>query len=205
MGERVRTRSLPTTNFRGEVLVTLVTSNPGKFREVDALLRPYGIRLHWSRRELPEPQADTLREVVAAKLDALPVRAGWYLVEDSGLFIPALGGFPGVYSSYVHRTLGPRRLAALLSGLPREAVFRTVAGLQDGSRRYLVEGRCRGTIAHHPRGQGGFGFDPVFVPAGNRRTFAEMPAESKSALSHRGEAIRRVARILRAGGAKPAG
>jgi XTP/dITP diphosphohydrolase len=175
--------------------VAFVTSNRGKFVEVRALLAPYGIRLRWSRRTLPEPQADHLEEVARAKLSAAP-GSGRVLVEDTGLFIDALGGFPGVYSSYVIRTVGLLGVLALLKGKPRTATFRTVAGLRAGRSVLLGVGETKGTISLRARGTGGFGYDPIFVPAGRRRTFAEMTIEEKNALSHRGRAFRALAEQL---------
>ena len=95
-------------------MITFVTTNPGKFREVSAKLAPLGIRLARRDRAYPELQADRLEDVVrfAAGLVAKEVR-GEFLIDDSGLFVEALGGFPGVYSSYVYRTLGPAGLVRL--------------------------------------------------------------------------------------------
>ena len=173
-----------------------VTSNPDKVREVRAILAPFGVRVTWVRRSLPEPQADDLADVVRAKLRAAPPAAGPVLVEDSGLFLPALGGFPGVYSAYVYRTLGLAGVLRALQGKDRAAVFETVAGVRRGGSIWLARGRTRGTIAARPRGRNGFGYDPIFVPAGATETFAEMTDAGKNALSHRGRAIRAVGRRL---------
>jgi len=179
--------------------IDFVTSNRGKFLEIEALFRPYQITVRWAKRELPEPQADTLEEVVAAKLAAAGVGKNPVLVEDSGLFIDALNGFPGVYSSYVFRTVGIGGILALLAGKPREATFRTVAGLRSGPVVTLGLGATVGTIAAEPRGSGGFGYDPIFIPSGESRTFAELTPEEKNRHSHRGQAIRDLAeKIARA-------
>ncbi len=173
-----------------------VSSNPGKFREVREILGAYGVEVTWERRELPEPQADTLAEVVFSKLAALPRGSGPYLVEDSGLFLDALGGFPGVYSAYAYRTVGLEGILRLLRGRPRGAVFRTVAGVGAGPEQWTVTGATRGTIATRPRGSNGFGYDPIFVPKGLEHTFGELPASEKNRLSHRARAVRRVGRRL---------
>ncbi|EQD45229.1 Ham1-like protein, partial [mine drainage metagenome] len=78
--------------------ITFVSRNPGKAREVAAVLAPFGLGVRWRRRDLVEPQAATLAEVVRAKLAAVRDVPGYVLVEDSGLFVPSLHGFPGVYS-----------------------------------------------------------------------------------------------------------
>ena len=177
--------------------LTFVSTNPGKFREVAALLAPFGVRARWSRSALPELQSDRLETVARAKLAAVPGRVRRVLVEDSGLFLGAFPGFPGVYSAPVHALLGPGPLLELVDGRDRSAAFRTVAALRwDGEVR-LFHGEVRGRLARRPRGANGFGFDPIFIPGGERRTFAEMRAEEKDAISHRAQAIRRAGRWIR--------
>jgi XTP/dITP diphosphohydrolase len=173
-----------------------VTSNPGKIREAEAAFAPLGWRVRPVRRVLPEPQSDTLEEVVAVKLAALAPKPTVQLVEDSGIFLDALAGFPGVYSAYAYRTLGLDGLLRLLRGRPRAATFRTVAGLRRGRSTWTFVGEAQGRIAVRPRGRHGFGFDPVFVPTRQRRTFAELPITEKLAISHRGQAFRAVAQFL---------
>jgi XTP/dITP diphosphohydrolase len=172
--------------------VTFVSTNPGKFREVRDVLRPYGLRVRWKRRELPESQAEVLEEVVAVKLDAVRDVRGYVLVEDSGLFIPSLHGFPGVYSAHFLRIWRFGPIFELLRHRPRAAYFRTVAGLRYGRRRWTFVGEVHGTIARRPAGRGGFGYDPIFIPDGWRRTFAEGTAAEKNAISHRARAVRQV-------------
>ncbi|MCI4330510.1 MAG: non-canonical purine NTP pyrophosphatase [Thermoplasmata archaeon] len=176
--------------------VTLVTTNPGKLREVRALLSEFGAVVRPLRRALPEPQSDSLDVVARAKLAAVSDLRGWVLVEDSGLFIPSLGGFPGVYSSHIYAIWGLDPILELLARRPRAAVFRTVAGLRRGRTTWYLTGECDGTIATSARGSGGFGFDPIFIPKGSRRTFAEMSETEKGVVSHRGRAMRSVGEIL---------
>lgn len=176
--------------------VTFVSTNPGKVREVRGLLAPFGIRTRWRRRALPEPQADTLEEVVLSKLAAVKDLRGYVLVEDSGLFIPSLQGFPGVYSAHFLKTWRFGPLLELLERRNRRAVFRTVAGLQRGRQRWTFVGEVAGRIAETPRGHEGFGYDPIFVPDGGTRTFAELPGVEKNELSHRARAIRQVGELL---------
>jgi XTP/dITP diphosphohydrolase len=176
--------------------VTFVSTNPGKVREVRELLAPYGIRTRWRRRVLPEPQADTLEEVVLAKLAAVRDISGYVLVEDSGLFIPSLKGFPGVYSAHFLKSWKFGPILELLEHRSRRAYFRTVAGLQRGNRRWTSIGEVRGRIAERPRGRKGFGYDPIFIPEGERRTFGEISPEEKNMNSHRARAIRQVGDLL---------
>ena len=179
--------------------LTFLSTNAGKAREVREVLRPYGVRVRWRRRELPEPQAETLLEVVEAKLDAARGLRGTILVEDSGLFIPALSGFPGVYSAHFLRIWGFDPIFELLRHRTRRAVFRTVAGVRHGSRRAAFVGEVWGRIANRPAGTNGFGYDPIFIPRGWNRTFGEVPPEAKNAVSHRARALRKVGEALSAG------
>lgn len=180
--------------------VTFVSTNPGKFREVQKLLLPYGVRTRWRRRSLPEPQAETLEEVVVSKLAAVRDLTGYVLVEDSGLFIPSLRGFPGVYSAHFLKTWKFGPLLELLRQRDRRAYFRTVAGLQRGRRRWAFVGEVKGRIAERARGRQGFGYDPIFIPEGGFRTFGEIPPAEKNELSHRARAIRQVGELLRSRG-----
>ena len=183
--------------------VTFVSTNPGKFREARAVLRPFGVDLRWRRRELPEPQADTLAEVALSKLEGVRDLPGFVLIEDSGLFIPSLAGFPGVYSAHFLKTWKFDPILELLRHRDRRAYFRTVAALRRGRRHWTFTGEVRGSIALHPAGRNGFGYDPIFVPDGWTRTFAEVPPGAKDRISHRARAIRKVGRFL-SRGAPPA-
>ena len=176
--------------------LTFVTTNAGKLREVRAILAEYGLTVRWSRRALGEVQSDRLEEVVRCKLDGTSGIEGFVLVEDSGLFLSGLGGFPGVYSAFVYDTIGLQGVLRLLRGRSRQAAFRTVAGLQHGRRRWTFRGETEGRIAVRPRGRDGFGYDPIFIPAGDRHTFAEMSLDEKNRASHRAQALRRVGAFL---------
>ena len=177
--------------------VTFVSTNSGKVREVRELLAARGIRTRWRRRVLPEPQAETLEEVVLSKLSAVRDLPGYVLVEDSGLFIPSLGGFPGVYSAHFLKLWKFGPTLELLRHRDRRAFFRTVAGLGKGNRRWTFVGEVHGRIADRPRGTQGFGYDPIFIPDGGRRTFGEISPAEKNAQSHRARAVLQVAEHLR--------
>ncbi|MGI0156772.1 MAG: non-canonical purine NTP pyrophosphatase [Thermoplasmata archaeon] len=181
----------------GPSRVTFVTSNSAKLAEVTAYFETQGISVGAELRRLPEVQADDLDRVVAGKLGATGDLQGSVLVEDSGLFVDALKGFPGPYSAYVYRTLGLEGLLRLLEGHPRGAVFRTVAGLRLSGRTLLLPGEVRGEIIDRPRGDHGFAYDPVFRPEGVSRSFGEMSLSEKNAHSHRARALARVVVALR--------
>ncbi len=155
------------------------------------------------REEIPET-APTLEG--NALLKARHVREHYGLdcfAEDTGLEIDALNGEPGVYSA---RYAGPQRDAGdnmdqvlrKLDGHPlRTARFRTVIALILDGREHTFEGVVEGRILTEQRGEGGFGYDPIFQPAGEERSFAQMTAGEKNAISHRGHALRRLMTFLR--------
>jgi len=117
------------------------------------------------------------------------------LVEDSGLFVKALNGFPGAFSSYVHATIGVGGLLRLMRRQTgREAYFQAslaLASPRDSSQEF--SGKVNGTLSHKPAGKQGFGFDPIFIPRGGRKTFAEGGVEFKDKYSHRATAFRKLA------------
>ncbi len=122
--------------------------------------------------------------------------------DDTGLEVDALGGEPGVrsarYATDGHDDEANKRLLLeRLQGVEnRAAQFRTAVALILGGKEYLFEGIVRGEIAHEERGEGGFGYDPLFFPEGGDRTFAQMSGEEKNAISHRGRAVRKLAEFL---------
>ncbi len=123
---------------------------------------------------------------------------GDYLIDDSGLFIEEFGGFPGVYSSYVYKRLGCAGVLKLLRGArSRAARFETVFLLRTADDHEVFHGECRGSIPEGERGSGGFGFDPIFVPDGAAKTFAEMTVTEKNAVSHRAKAVEALTEHLR--------
>ena len=114
------------------------------------------------------------------------------MVEDSGLFVDALGGFPGVYSSYVHSTVGIEGIVKLLEeSKDKSAQYISSISFWDGEKIHSVQGHCKGRISLESRGDAGFGYDPIFIPeAGDGRTFSEMTLLEKTALSHRTMALK---------------
>ena len=196
--------------------IVLATANPDKAKELAALLEGFEVALR--PRDLPdvEETADTLVGNARLKAAAVMEATGELAVaDDTGLEVDALGGRPGVRAA---RYAGPgatyadnvAKLLAELDGVPaeqRRARFRTVAvALFPDGREIVAEGAVEGTVAEVPRGEAGFGYDPVFVPdGGDGRTFAEMTTAEKSAVSHRGRALRALAERLSASASSPAG
>lgn len=180
--------------------VAFVTSNPGKAREAAALL---GRPVTAQALEIPEIQSLDFEEVVRAKALEAARRLGEpALVEDSGLAIAAWGGFPGPLTRWITgEAPGPAGLARMLAPFrDRRAEAVSALGLaRPGDRPadvLVAVGRVPGSIAEVPRGTNGFGWDAVFVPDGENRTWAEMDDAEKNRDSHRARSFREMARIL---------
>jgi len=189
--------------------VVLATRNAGKLAEIAAIVGPAADVAGLATVagiELPPEEGLTYEENSLAKGRAVALAAGVpALADDSGLEVDALGGAPGVRSS---RYAGPacdpaannEKLLRELDGAPaseRGARFVCVAALvtADG-REWLARGEIEGWIAGAPRGTGGFGYDPLFVPTGYERTFAEMTPVEKNEISHRTRAFREINKYL---------
>lgn len=179
----------------GEVL--FVSANAHKLEEANEALAPYGLRLKMAQIEKVEIQADSLEAIASFAATLAAERSGKAVVcEDSGLFIDALGGFPGPYSSYSFKTLGCKGILKLMEGMTnRQGRFQSALSFcKPGNAPITFVGTAEGSISDQQRGSVGFGFDPIFVPAaGDGRTFAQMEIAEKGRLSHRGEAFRRFA------------
>ncbi len=145
-----------------------------------------------------EIQADTNSEVAAyASRGAAKAARRAVLVEDAGLYVESLNGFPGPYSAYAFKTIGVAGIISLLQHRPSKREARFVSSLaycEPLGEPELFEGRSRGTITTRPRGTKGFGFDPIFLARGATKTFGELTLGEKCAISHRGEAMRKFAR-----------
>jgi XTP/dITP diphosphohydrolase len=179
--------------------LTFITTNAGKYEEVMERLFPLGIDVKQLDHPYPEIQADTLEEVAraAAKWCIGKVKRP-FMLEDAGLFIDALGGFPGVYSAYAYKTLWLEGIIQLMEKKHNQtAHFESVICLVDemGVPRIFI-GTCSGWVIKEMRGTGGFGFDPIFVPYEHEVTFAEMSVEEKNAVSHRGAAMKLLVEYL---------
>jgi XTP/dITP diphosphohydrolase len=177
-----------------------VTGNIHKFNEARRFLAEYNISVAMLNIDAIEIQDDGLENIArfsaidAAQKTNLPV-----FVEDAGLFVKALNGFPGPYSSYVYRTVGARGILRLMqSERKRDAYFSSVVAFcnpQESLEPKIFQGKVEGTIIYNERGKQGFGFDPIFQPYGrNGRTFAEMTTQEKNNYSHRAQALRKFAK-----------
>jgi XTP/dITP diphosphohydrolase len=191
----------------------VATRNQGKLKEIRALLAPLHIAVHGLAEspELPDIVEDGLSfaENAAKKAATIARLTGRLtLADDSGLEVAALGMAPGIHSARyagvdADDAANNRKLLAAMAALPpaqRAAAFVCVMALctPDGSCRTFA-GRLEGEIISEARGTEGFGYDPLFVVAGQQRTLAEIPLEEKNRISHRAQALAQVVAVLREG------
>jgi XTP/dITP diphosphohydrolase len=178
--------------------VTFVSTNENKFLEARAILAPFDIAVGFAKEKLVELQSDSLEEIAREKAKSAFGRVGRpVIVEDDGLFIYSLKGFPGQYSSFVLETIGNEGILRLMKGSSeRSAYFHSLIAYFDGSALSVSEGIARGRISEVIAGDG-WGYDPIFVPDGSPFTFAQLKAE-KNKFSHRKKALEEFAKWLRA-------
>jgi len=184
-------------SLRGKV-VFFATTNFHKFNEARRVLAEHGITTAMLRIEAVEIQDNDLEKIAKASAQDAVEKSGLPLfVEDAGLFIEALKGFPGPYSSYVYRTLGTRGILKLMKGIvKRNAYFHSVVAFcsPEKASSKCFHGRVEGSIALKELGNRGFGFDPIFKPkGGGGKTFAEMTTAKKNRFSHRARALKKFA------------
>ncbi|MDD2655489.1 MAG: XTP/dITP diphosphatase [Candidatus ainarchaeum sp.] len=176
--------------------ISFVTSNPGKFSEAEKILNKYGINIVHAPLHLEEKRSESVEEIAeGCALRAYSALRKPLFVEDSGLFVPALNGFPGTYSAWVLKKLGNEGILRLLDGKERAAEFRCAIAFTEGKDVRLFTGSVRGRVSGSIRGNGGFGYDPVFIPEGEEKTFAEAPS-LKDSLSHRARALQKFGESL---------
>ncbi len=193
--------------FSGGNLV-IASHNPGKVREIAALLKPYGANVKSAAElGLPEPEetGDTFTANAELKARAAATGAGTVtLADDSGLVVPALDGAPGIRSA---RWAGPGRDFGMAMTKVHEALQALRTRAASDQRAYFVcaltlswpdghvesvEGRVDGTLVWPPRGDRGFGYDAMFLPDDYDKTFGEMDPDEKHAISHRADAFRKL-------------
>ncbi len=200
--KRMLERKKLKNNLRSKLMkkIIFVTGNPHKVREASDILSQAGITVEQNNCGYPELQEDNLEAIAkfGAQWAADKLNCE-VMVDDSGLFIEALGGFPGPYSAYVYDTLGNVRMLKLMEGeTNRSAIFRCVIGYcRPGDDALVFSGEVAGEITKEIRGNAGFGYDPIFEV--NGETFGEMKEGEKNRLSHRYRALMRFAQWLKEG------
>lgn len=170
------------------MILKVVTGNPDKAKEVAAFFGN-AVTVEHVKLDLPEYRGEDVAEIALGKAKAAYDAVGAPLiVDDTGFFIRALNGFPGAYAAFVLDTIGMEGILALLEGkADRSAYFETAIAYADDEGIFVFKGRIEGKVALSPRGEEGFGYDPIF--ATGDKTLAEIPLSEKSAISHRGRAL----------------
>jgi XTP/dITP diphosphohydrolase len=193
--------------------IVLASGNAGKLAELRAMLAPLGIELLPQGRlgiaEAEEPFRTFVENALAKARHAAAASGRPALADDAGLCVDAFGGLPGVDTAFYATKFGyekgdannVRALLEQMRGEPnrRAALVSTLVGVRtpDDPEPLIAVGRAAGEIAHEPAGANGFGFDPVMFIAAQGKTFAQLPPEVKNAISHRGQAARRMIELIR--------
>jgi len=190
--------------------LVVATRNKDKLKEIKTLLKGLPIKVISlnSFKDVPEVIEDGKTLEANARKKAIQVSRHLKklaVADDSGLEVPVLGNRPGVYSARFSGngatySSNNKKVLRLLKGTPiskRTACFRCVIAVADkGKVVGIAEGRCRGRIGFEPKGRAGFGYDPIFVPNGHKKTFAEMGLKKKNRISHRGKALVKAKKLI---------
>lgn len=171
--------------------ISLITTNANKVKEISSILKEYSISVEWIKIELVEIQSNDIIEIVKnSAYNALSMINKPFIIEDAGLFIDALNGFPGPYSAYVYKTIGNDGILRLMENVSnRNAVFKSAIAYWNNEKGVnIFLGEAYGTIAFEKRGIG-WGFDPIFIPKEfPKQTYAEL-GTLKNKISHRRKAL----------------
>lgn len=179
--------------------IFFITGNKGKAHEAKNKFSKIGIDIVQKDLGYPEIQADRLEEVASFGIEHLKTKLDEpFILEDAGLFIESLNGFPGVYSAYIYHTIGCKGILNLLKNQKnRNALFRSVfAYYKPGEKPLFFIGECHGKIGFEEKGKNGFGYDPIFIPKKMSKTFAEMTTGEKNQYSHRGKSLEKLVDFL---------
>jgi XTP/dITP diphosphohydrolase len=183
--------------LKGKVIF-FATNNINKFNEAREVLSSYKIAVGMLRFKTVEIQSESLEEIAKTSVLCAFGKCGLpIIVEDAGLFVDALNGFPGPYSSYVYKTIGNEGLLKLMTNVEnRKAKFQSVVAYfsEELKSPLCFKGEIFGEITKEvQQGHSGFGFDPIFKPAESDKTFAEMSVVEKNEYSHRARAFQKFA------------
>lgn len=168
-----------------------VSSNPNKFREIEPILRQYGIVSQLIKMSIQEIQSESVHRIAEDKSTyAFKHLLRPVVIEDDGFYISSLNGFPGQYSSFVYKTLGNQGILKLmLNKVNRRAYFLSVIAYNDGHTLKMFSGKTQGMLSK-VAAEGGWGFDPIFLPKNTNKTYAELSRlNRKSFYSHRRKSI----------------
>lgn len=186
---------MPNRAFERLRQATLVTGNPGKLAEARRLC---GVELESAEIDLPEIQSLDIREVLRAKaLEAFDLLQRPLVVDETGLELAALEGFPGVLVKWMLQSVGAEGIAHTAASLNnRGATARCALLYYTGDDEVFAEGATHGRLVLPPRGDQGFGWDPIFQPENSAMTYAEITGPDKDRISHRGKAWRNLTDLL---------
>jgi len=182
-----------------KIKIVFATSNEHKFKESGEILGKYGIEIEQFKFQHNEIRSDSLEEIAIEAVEAAYEKVKTQVfVEDTGLFINSLNGFPGAYSAWVYKKIGSDGLLKLLENAnDRGAVFKTCIAMKETSGVNTFFGECKGRISGSAIGKNGFGYDPIFIPDGETQTFAENVC-LKNKYSHRFNSLLLLAKHLAA-------
>jgi XTP/dITP diphosphohydrolase len=170
--------------------IIFASTNEGKFKEIYLHMKSFHIEIEFARFETTEIQSDSLEEIALEKSKkAYEKIRRPLIVEDTGLFVDSLKGFPGPYSSYVLETIGNQGiLDLLLNRTNRFALFRSIVAYKDNNKNITFSGETKGIISHDIT-EGGWGYDPIFIPEVSSASYAKLGITNKMAISHRTRAL----------------
>ncbi|MHA2151277.1 MAG: XTP/dITP diphosphatase [Candidatus Thorarchaeota archaeon] len=169
----------------------LVTQNEHKLEELTPLFKKYKVEFETTTLEKYEIRSENIEEIaqVAAKV-AFEALQTPVVVDDTGFFVKSLNGFPGSYAGIVHKFIGKEGILQLMTNHEdRESEFKTAVGYYDGQTLESFVGTMSGVVVSKPAGKIGFGYDPIFIPEGFEKTYAELSFEEKISISHRTQAF----------------
>jgi len=171
--------------------LVLVTQNEHKLKELRPLFKRYNVEFITTPIQKHEIRSESIEEIarVAAKVAHETLQRP-VVVDDTGFFVDSLNGFPGSYAAIVLKSIGYEGILKLMTDkMERTSRFKTAVGFCDGERLEVFSGDMLGKVAHKPAGEGGFGYDPIFVPEGFDKTYAELSLDEKIRISHRTRAF----------------
>jgi len=169
-------------------MINFVTHNMNKFNEVSKIMEDNNININLIKLEYEEIQADTTEKISYDSCKKLINKVNSpYFIDDTGLYIDELKGFPGPYASYVQSTIGNKNIIKLAAN--SKAYFKTVISFYYKNEIYQFTGILNGKISNEEKGDNKFGYDPVFMPENYNKTLAELSIDEKNKISHRSIAM----------------
>jgi len=179
-----------------------ITSNKGKLKEAKESFSDLDINIVQKNLGYPEIQANSLEEVAIFGVEYIKNKFNQpFILEDAGLFIYIFDGFPGVYSAYIFYRIGCSGILKLMEGFEdnnRKAVFKSVYAFSEpGKKPVVFLGECKGRISNTIIGEHGFGYDPIFIPENEIKTFGQMETKEKNRYSHRGKSLEKLKIFLK--------